>query len=631
MKKSFRLICLVLAIAFAASILISIVCSIALADEMDTRGETVYVETDAEGNVLSMVSSVYITNLSGADTVTDNTTLTNIKNILGSESPTIRGSSVTFKAEGGDVCYQGVASGELPFELKLSYYLNGVKMKPNEIAGKTGRVRIEVSCKSTLKKTVTIDDTERQMNVPFSVIGMMTLDESCTSLASDAKISSQAGVTTVIAVMLPGLAENLEVEENDKLKESFYVEMDAESFELSKCTFIGMTGIVDENDLSGIDDVEGLLTALDEINEASSALYKGAKRLRSGAGTLNDGINEYIDGVAAAAGGMEQLEDGAKQLNYGTGEVAIGISTFAASINEIVAKVDEAKAKLDELQNPSTEVDKRIIAIIESEINKALAGKEEEIKEKVRQSVYDALAGTDMTEEQKQAIAEQAANAVNIGDVSVNIDPDIANAIRMAVLELDDVKKAIAKLNELTAKADAAASGANELAAGAGQVSSGMDKLYRGIKELDEGMALLSGNSEQLKEGVKQLYRGIDKLTGGLRQVSREGLAKIVEETNAIQLSISRKDALLDLSESYTAFSSDAENINGTVQFLITTEAIVEPLPIEMPSPTPEGTLGADNGTDKTDNADNAEEKSFFQKIGDWFAEAFATVKGWFD
>ena len=36
-----------------------------------------------------------------------------------------------------------------------------------------------------------------------------------------------------------------------------------------KCTFIGMTGIVDENDLSGIDDVEGLLTALDEVNEAS--------------------------------------------------------------------------------------------------------------------------------------------------------------------------------------------------------------------------------------------------------------------------------------------------------------------------------------------------------------------------
>ena len=39
MKKSFRIICLVLAIAFAASMLVSIICSIALADGMDTRGE----------------------------------------------------------------------------------------------------------------------------------------------------------------------------------------------------------------------------------------------------------------------------------------------------------------------------------------------------------------------------------------------------------------------------------------------------------------------------------------------------------------------------------------------------------------------------------------------------------------
>ena len=36
MKKSFRIICLVLAIAFAASMLVSIICSIALADGMDT-------------------------------------------------------------------------------------------------------------------------------------------------------------------------------------------------------------------------------------------------------------------------------------------------------------------------------------------------------------------------------------------------------------------------------------------------------------------------------------------------------------------------------------------------------------------------------------------------------------------
>lgn len=628
MKKSFRIICLIMALAFAASVLVSIVCSVALADEMDTRGETVYVETDAEGNVLSMISSVYITNLSGAETVTDSTTLTNIKNVLGSESPAVDGTNVTFKAEGEDVCYQGEASGELPFTISLKYYLDGVQMKPDEIAGKSGRVRIEVNCESTLKKTVETDGEEKEMNVPFSVIGMMTLDEDCTGLASDAKISSQAGTTTIMAVMLPGLAESLEIENSDKIKGSFYVEMNTESFELGKCTFIGMTGIIDENDLSGIDDIETLLTAIDEINSASTSLYKGAKRLRNGASTLNDGINEYISGVTTASDGMSQIVSGAAQLDEGTGQLSSGMNTFAESIDKIVEKVDEAKAKLEELQDPSSDVDARILAMLEDEINKALEGKEEEVKEEVRKTVYDSLSGTDLSEEEKNAIADQAADAVNLSDISLNIDQNVANEIRMAILELDSVKKAIAKLEELIAAADELADGANQLADGASEVSSGTYKLYEALKELDEGLTLLGDNGTQLADGTKQLYKGLDTLTDGLKTVSTEGLSKIVEETDGIKVSLSKKDALIELSESYTAFSSAAENVNGSVQFLITTEAIVEPLPIEIDTESTAETETTDGGTD---NDDTAESKSFFETIGEWFENAFAAVKGIFD
>ncbi len=628
MKKSFRIICFIMALAFAASVLVSIVCSVALADEMDTRGETVYVETDAEGNVLSMISSVYITNLSGAETVTDSTTLTNIKNVLGNESPTVDGTNVTFKAEGEDVCYQGEASGELPFTISLKYYLDGVQMKPDEIAGKSGRVRIEVKCQSTLKKTVETDGEQKEMNVPFSVIGMMTLDESCTGLASDAKISSQAGTTTIMAVMLPGLAESLEIENTDRIKESFYVEMNTESFELGKCTFIGMTGIIDENDLSGIDDIETLLTAIDEINSASTALYKGAKRLRNGANTLNDGINEYISGVTTASDGMSQIVEGAAQLDEGTGQLSSGMNTFAESIDKIVEKVDEAKAKLEELQNPSSDVDARILALVEAEINKALEGKEEEVKEEVRKTVYDSLSGTDLSEDEKNAIANQAADAVNLSDISLNIDQNVANEIRMAILELDSVKKAIAKLEELISAADDLADGANKLADGASEVSSGTYKLYKALQELDEGLTLLGDNGTQLADGTKQLYKGLDTLTDGLKTVSSEGLSKIVEETDGIKVSLSKKDALIELSESYTSFSSAAENVNGSVQFLITTEAIVEPLPIEMDTANADETETTDNGTDSEDTAEN---KSFFETIGEWFENAFAAVKGIFD
>lgn len=624
MKKSFRIVCFTLAIAFAATILLSIIFSVALADEADSRGETVYVETDAQGKVLSVISSVYLTNSAAAETVTDSTTLKNIKNVLGSEAPEINGTSVTFKAEGEDVCYQGEAEGDLPLELELSYFMDGERIAAEAIAGMSGRARIEIKCKNKLMRTALIDGAEEKLYVPFSVIGLITLDAGCTGLDSDAKISSQAGVTTVMAIMLPGLAESLSLESNDKIKDSFYIEFDTRGFELAQCTFIGITGIVSESDLAGIDDVSELFNALDQINSASGQLYSGAKRLRNGADTLSAGIEQYIAGVSAAAAGTHEIAQGSEQLKDGALEVSHGMSTFSSGINEIIAKVDEAKAKLDELQNPSSDIDARIIAAVEAAANEALAGKEEEIKAAVRQSVYDALSGTSLSDEEKAAIAAAAAAAVNVGDITISVDPETANAIRMAIIELDDVKTAISGLNSIIAQADEMGAGADQLASGMHEVSSAISKLSRGLDELDEGMALLDENGAQLAQGTKQLYRGLDSLTDGLKQLSVEGLGKIIEETGEIQISLSRKDALLELSESYKAFSSDRQDINGSVQFVITTSAIVEPLPIEMPQPTP-----AEAGNEGSGTVD-AEIVEKGQTIWDWFAQIFAAIKGVF-
>ncbi len=624
MKKSYRILCLALAIAFALTMLVSIIVSVASAEGLDSRGETVYVETDASGNVLSMISSVYITNPSAAETVTDSTTLTNIKNVLGSEAPETNGNEVTFKANGEDVCYQGEASGELPFSLKLTYYLNGNETDPQQMAGKSGRARVEIECKNELKKTVELDGNEEELYVPFSVIGMLTLDEGCTDVESDAKITTQAGVTTVLTVMLPGLAQSLGMESTDKLKESFYIEFDTECFEFGQCTFIAMTGIVSESDLSGIDDISELMNALDQINDANSQLYSGAKKLRNGAKTLNEGIEEYTAGLTSAADGVNQLAEGSEQLDSGMSEISLGMDGFSSAIDEIVAKVDAAKDKIDELQDPSAEVDERIIAMMEAEINAALAGKEEEIKEAVRKNVYDALKNTSLTDEEKAEIADAAAAAVNLDDISIKIDANTANAIRMAVIELDEVKSALSKLDEIVGKVDDMAAGADQLASGMHQVSNAMGKLSRGLEELDDGLSLLDENGAQLADGTRQLYKGLDSLTDGLKQVSTDGIGKIVEETAEIQLSLSRKDALLELSQGYTAFSSAAENVVGSVQFVITTEAVVEPLPIEIPSPTPQ----------QSETGDDVVEATVVEKkttIIDWFANIMATIKGWFN
>lgn len=54
MNRKFRLLCLIIALAFVLVFLISIVLSFARAEELPasgTRGETVYIETDADGSI----------------------------------------------------------------------------------------------------------------------------------------------------------------------------------------------------------------------------------------------------------------------------------------------------------------------------------------------------------------------------------------------------------------------------------------------------------------------------------------------------------------------------------------------------------------------------------------------------
>lgn len=184
MKKTTRILCLAIAAVFVVSLLFSIAMSIAYAEEdtsASSRGETVYVTADANGTIESVISSVYLGNDQKRETVTDYTSLTDIKAITTNEPPAISGDVVTFAAAGEDVSYQGTANAEdLPFMVYFTYFLNGKQIAPEDLAGKSGRVRIEIATENRLKRTCEVDGEQVELYVPFSIIGMLTLDESFT-------------------------------------------------------------------------------------------------------------------------------------------------------------------------------------------------------------------------------------------------------------------------------------------------------------------------------------------------------------------------------------------------------------------------------------------------------------------
>ena len=82
---------------------------------------------------------------------------------------------------------------------------------------------------------------------------MYTLGKSFTNIATSGKLTNQAGEATVLGILQPGLSESLGDLENDNLTDTLTIEADAQNLELSGATIVAMVGLLDEDDLSGIE------------------------------------------------------------------------------------------------------------------------------------------------------------------------------------------------------------------------------------------------------------------------------------------------------------------------------------------------------------------------------------------
>lgn len=633
MKKTTRILCLAIAAVFVVSLLFSIAMSIAYAEEdtsASSRGETVYVTADANGTIESVISSVYLGNDQKRETVTDYTSLTDIKAITTNEPPAISGDVVTFDAAGEDVSYQGTANAEdLPFMVHFTYFLNGKQIAPEDLAGKSGRVRIEIATENRLKRTYEVDGEQVELYVPFSIIGMLTLDESFTGItAQNAKISVQAGQVTVLCVLLPGLKESLGLQENnEKISDTLTIEATVKDFNFDGGMFIGMTGIVDQNDLSGIEDVEELMRALTELNDAASQLYRGARRLDKAAEAYAEGVRAYAEGIAQAAEGAGALTDGVSELYKGADQLAGGSGEITGGLESLAAELNKLKAALDTIE--SGEVDEALYSFLVSwaveAAQKTLDAYNAELRDRLRAQLEAAM--PDATPEEIEAIVDAV---IPVGATVPK--PELTDEQKAEIAA--KVSEIIQKSNntqEIIAKFEALISGVNQLADGSSQVTDGLYALTGGLRQLKEGLsefangaAALQENGATLSEGADSLASGIGKIASGLRSLANDGMQRIVDETAEIDITLSRKDALIALSQSYSSFSATREPEDGAVQFVLSVDGIEEELPIE-PSPTP--------GEDENVPADveKTEERGFFERIGAWFEGIFTSVKGWFD
>ena len=346
-----KILCILLVTALAAPLSVHAFAEEETEEAVSQRTETVYVDTDAEGNVTKVQSSVYLTNPGKESELSDAAELSDIKCLTQNTSPEKKDGVWVFQADGEDVSYQGTSEADrLPVTMRIVYELDGKTVTPAEIAGKSGHVRITVSYTNNCSETKKVNGKDVLLYTPFTVITMAELGEQFKHVtATNAKLMTDAGANTVFATTFPGLAASLDTEAKDNLSESFSFEADTDSFSLDSMTAILVPNLLSSDDVKDLDDLNDFVDGVDELNDAGEKLKKGAKSLYNGLSSYVDGMMSFGEAVGETAYGAEQIRSGVASVDTSGLNSAISSAADAAgdAVTDISAAIGTITGTLD--------------------------------------------------------------------------------------------------------------------------------------------------------------------------------------------------------------------------------------------------------------------------------------------
>lgn len=311
--------------------------------EEKDKTETVYVKSDAKGNPREITVQTKLKNTGDGDTIKDYTNLTDIKNKEGDEAFTQNADgTVEWENHGEDITYEGIGSAELPVDVSVSYELDGQAIEPEDLAGKSGQLKIRFDYKNKTTQTIKVDGKEEQVSVPFAVISTMLLSDDHASdiKVKNGKVMDIDGQKLVVGYACPGLTKSLKLttyEPTEDIDIPEYVEVTADvtDFSLDFTATIISSGLLEDMDLKDLDKVEEMSDNMKKLEEATDKLSDGAGALEEGMETYKTYLNQYLSGVAALDQGAGALESGLQVMNEKKGDLQAGATLLKESLTTL--------------------------------------------------------------------------------------------------------------------------------------------------------------------------------------------------------------------------------------------------------------------------------------------------------
>lgn len=535
-----------------------------LGDAKDTdKKETVYVEMNADGTVTKTTVSDVL-KVKGKDNISDVSDLTDITNISGDEAFTTDNGKLIWENKGKDISYQGTTTKSAPIDIKVSYYLDDKEISPEDLAGKSGKVKIVYDYTNNSKEVA-------GNFVPFITLTGMILDDNFSNVTVDnGKVVDYDDNKIVVGYAAPGFKNHL-LDTIDKAKdyisdidipESVTITADVKDFSMDMALTVATSelGDIDLKDTFDFSDIEGKMDELkdgtDELVNGATKLNNGANELKSGSSKINSGASDIAKYTSTLSDGTKELlgkysifnqsllealasaDDGAGKLNKGAKDLSSGLATAKAAFEDTKKSqglnngakalnkgAKEANAGVKQLaqtlQGTPSSIQTQIDGII-AKLNAATGGliSSEKVLNQIVEGINGAVTkGMDLN------------TVLTAKGLDVNTYYTLLQAY-YSVQTLESVKSTFeAQISASAADIQKLLAGMDSLEAGTTSLSSGVTKLYSGIKQLNTGAATLAKGTADLKSGTgelkskigaasPQIKSGIGTVNSGASQIS---------------------------------------------------------------------------------------------------------------
>lgn len=300
-----------------------------------SKNETVYVNLDAYGNI-EQTNVVNGYQLNGVHTITDYGDYTNISNLTDYSRPTIEGDKISWELDEGlsEFYYQGTLNKDqiiLPWDITVTYKLNGVQTPLEQLAGAKGMIETIID----VKPNEHVSDYYKN-NFLLQLSTSYDLSKCLSVEAPDAVVVALGQTKSITFMALPGQ------------EETFHIYVGSDSYESS-----GLNIVMAPLKMSALSSVKDLKDAKERIEDAGDAasesldiLIDSANDMKSGINSLSGGLSELqtaINAVRAEGAGKDEKVEA----------LIDSIDTFSSSLEQLNPHLQTAQTMVNDIYQTS--------------------------------------------------------------------------------------------------------------------------------------------------------------------------------------------------------------------------------------------------------------------------------------